>query len=63
MSYYIPCDEVITSASAQYTTAEIETGSAVSDATLIKEKDLCKWEIFAERVQRLKRLGYGTPSF
>lgn len=42
MSYYIPCDEVITSASAQYTTAEIESSGVITDATLIKEKDLCK---------------------
>lgn len=42
MAYYIPCDEVISGASAQYTTAEIDAGTVVTDAAIIKEKDLCK---------------------
>lgn len=50
MSYYNKCDEVRTT-TADLTAAQVNDGSAI--ATQIHEKDLCKREIYSERVQRL----------
>lgn len=52
MSYYHQCDEIIRQDSTTYDLAAIDAGT-ITGATTISEKDLCKREIFAERLQRL----------
>lgn len=57
LAYYIKADEVIKSDGTQLTQAEVNTGTIVQTA-IIDEKDICAREIFAEKVQRLRKLGY-----
>lgn len=57
MSYYIKCDEA-RQVSADLTSAEIDSGAQFLAANVVDEKDLCKWEIYCERQQWARKLGF-----
>lgn len=56
LAFYHRADEVIVNSSQ----ASSVDDPALTMATVPSEKELCKREIFAERIQRLRKLGYGA---